>query len=88
MPEYLYRCGECKEEQDRRERMFYGTAVLCECGALMHRVPQPIGVNWGGHWACEMHPRANEAFNGAEQRREEMIPNVASQVVLSDGYEL
>ena len=87
MPEYLYRCAN-GHEQDRRERMLYGTAVLCECGATMWRVPQVQRVNWGGHWACERHPNANAVIGGAEQRREEMIPNVASPILLPDGTEL
>ena len=88
MPEYLYRCGKCKEERDRRERMFYGTAILCGCGTEMHRVPQTFRVNWGGTWSCETHPNMNFVIDGAEQRREETIPHVASPILLPDGTEL
>jgi len=88
VPDYLYRCGECQNERDRRERMLYGTAVLCECGAPMHRVPHVLGVNWGGHWACDRHPNSNAVIDGAEQRRDEEVPNVASPILLPDGTEL
>lgn len=48
MPEYLYRCDQ-GHEQERRERMFYGTAVMCpDCEQVMHRVPQRVAVTWGG----------------------------------------
>ena len=88
MPEYLYRCKNCRAERDRVERMLWGTAIVCECGTVMHRVPQPLGVNWGGKWTCEMHPNSNFVIDGAEQRREEMTPNVASPILLPDGTEL
>ncbi len=76
MPDYVYRCT-CGKTTERRERMLYGTAVICDCGCHMWRVPQAQRVNWGGAWPSEMHPNMREVVEGAEQRREETVPHVA-----------
>ena len=70
MPEYLYRDG---VGHVRRvvHRMLYQTAVLCDCGAQMHRVPQVPGVNWNGNRATHQRSQAvQDLLDTAPERRD------------------
>jgi len=47
MPEFIYLCPE-GHEREVEVRMLYSTAILCDCGLVMHRKPNVPMVNWGG----------------------------------------
>lgn len=73
MPSYVYTC-EQGHRIERRERMFYSTAVVCDCGGEMHRVPQPFTVNWNGLAPSqgELHPNIRQHIENAPERREQV----------------
>ncbi len=68
MPLYIYR-DENGHEREMVHRMLYGTAVVCECGATMHRVPQLHPINWGA-FRAELHPRIKGLIDHAEENRD------------------
>ncbi len=57
MPQYLY-IDEAGHTRDVFVRMLYTTAIVCECGRVMHRKPQVTRINWSGlrPSAGEVHP--------------------------------
>ena len=73
MPEYLYRCPD-RHERDMVHRMAYGTAVVCECGMLMHRAIQPVRINWNGNRAGhEPAGDIQELIRTAPARKDEFL---------------
>ena len=47
MPDYTYRCPDCRATVDRRESMLYdGPSPCLECGAEMNRVIIAPAVIW------------------------------------------
>jgi len=70
----LYEYGDARGH--RREvvhRMLYGTAIVCECGLTMRRIPQAPAVNWGGLAPDRGEPCAEvqKLIRTAPQRRAE-----------------
>lgn len=47
MPTYIY-IDEAGHTRELEVRMLYSTAVVCECGRVMHRKPQAARINWNG----------------------------------------
>lgn len=86
MPAYCYRCPK-GHEIPRTERMLYGTAIVCEsCQAAMHRVPQPVMVNWGGlrPSAGQMHPRIAEHIAAAPRLQDDMAAKKAAHIARTE----
>jgi putative FmdB family regulatory protein len=71
MPSYVYRCANCSDQKEVSHGMFSGIPIMCDtCGSRMHKVPQAVGVNWGGPSpsAGGKHPLVEE-LNATESRR-------------------
>lgn len=72
MPEYIYSDGQ------HRRTVTHGMTdmppVYCTvCGALMHRVPQPVSITWGGNPPSKggIHPLVEQLNATRDQRRDE-----------------
>jgi len=49
MPLYVYQCNECGVTFERRQSIHDQPLTECpECGAPVHRMPQPVGVVFKG----------------------------------------
>lgn len=75
MPEYLYKCPN-DHSKEVLHRMLYSTGIVCDCGEAMHRVPQAVGVVWGGlppHKEHNIGPAAREVLDNFDENREKYI---------------
>jgi putative FmdB family regulatory protein len=49
MPLYVYRCEACGVTFERRQSIRAQPLTKCpECGASIHRIPQPVGIVFKG----------------------------------------
>lgn len=74
MPDYTYSDGN-GHTIEVNHRMLYTTGVLCAiCNADMHRVPQPVRINWNGVPPSkgDMVPAVRDLANNADRRRDEV----------------
>ena len=67
MPEYVYR-DEAGHICEVTHGMLESPDIVCDCGRLMKRVPQPLRINWGG--IRDMHPKVKRFIDDAPSRRE------------------
>lgn len=76
MPTYVYKCPDA-HYKEVLHRMLYSTSVLCdECNLEMHKVPQAVGVVWGGlppHQEHMIGPAAHDLLDNKERNRESLI---------------
>lgn len=75
MPTYVYKCPE-GHGKEVLHRMEYSTGIVCDCGELMHRVPQMPGVVWGGlppHKEHNIGPAARNVLDNFDANREAYI---------------
>jgi len=76
MPTYVYKCRADGYVKEVLHRIGYSTGVTCDCGELMHRVPQAPLVNWGGlppHREHEVGPAARDLIDNYDRNREAYI---------------
>lgn len=75
MPQYVYKCPQA-HYKEVLHRMAYSTGIVCECGEMMHRVPQMPAVVWGGLPPHKEHYRgraAREFLDGFDERKDQYI---------------
>ena len=72
MPTYVYLDAK-GHTQEISHRMLYGTAIICECGLTMLRVPQSFRVNWNGRApsAGDISPVVQQMIDNAPRGRDE-----------------
>lgn len=70
MPSYLYRCANCFAEHRVIHSYRDAPDVECtECGELLHKVPQPVRINWAG-FTREYSPAVQAMIQDADRNRD------------------
>jgi hypothetical protein len=73
MPEYVYGCDN-KHKINMVHPMFDMPTVLCpECGAVMHRIPQWLRINFAWLRQPDPSPVVKHYLDTADERRDKYL---------------